>query len=103
MLKENYIIKFFRLLLAFLKRTLQNLFRFFNAFNYDEIYLDINFKDVANEFFKSKSEDLEEFCASYTYAKHEKAKLLDNSKSKSKMYKELLDFLKRREQNNNAI
>jgi hypothetical protein len=96
--RENYIIQISKPFFAYVRRAIRGLWWLFDAFNDDEMYLDINFKDVSNEYFESKIESLEEFCASYTYAKHEKAKLLDNSKSKSKMYNELLAFFKAREQ-----
>lgn len=96
--KENYILKIYGRFFVWARRVINGLWLLFDSFNDDQMYLEIDFKHVAHDFIESNIKDIEEFCASYTYAQHEKAKLLDNYTSKSKMYVELLSFFQQWEQ-----
>ena len=83
----------------FVRASMKKLWRLFDAFNEDELYRNINLKDVVTAFHKHNTDDIQEFCASYTYARHERSGQLNNQESKKKMYDTLEKFLIHREMN----
>lgn len=80
-------------LLSLLKIGKEWLWRLFDAFNNDELYI-INIAHVFQKYMEYNIDDLEEFSVIYTYEYHDRHNKLDDMTSKEKMYTEVLKIMK---------
>ncbi|WP_430907289.1 hypothetical protein [Maribacter sp. 2-571] len=86
-------MKVLRGIFKMLGKAKEGLWDFFDAFNEDRLHV-VKPSDVLQKYVDFNIDDIEEFAATYTYDYHDTHRILDNKKSKSKMYQEVYTMMK---------